>query len=65
MMEPCKCYIRKCIHYTGIVRTGDTEESEIYACRAFPKGIPLEILEGTNKHLVKIKQQENDIVFEK
>ena len=34
-------------------------------CKAFPKGIPYEIAYGKNRHLKPLKNQDNDIVFEK
>jgi len=34
-------------------------------CKAFPKGIPMEIWLGKNKHLKPIKGQGNDLVFKK
>jgi len=33
------------------------------SCKAFPEGIPIEILKGENKHSVPLDEQENDIVF--
>ncbi len=35
-----------------------------FSCTAFPKGIPDEIIQGSNKHTEKLDGQENDIVFE-
>ncbi len=34
------------------------------SCRAFPDGIPQEILLGENDHSEPLPEQENDIVFE-
>lgn len=34
------------------------------ACKAFPKGIPDEIISGDNDHTKPLKGQENNIVFE-
>ena len=36
-----------------------------YKCKAFPKGIPDEILLGENDHSKPLKNQKNDIIFEK
>jgi hypothetical protein len=33
-------------------------------CKAFPKGIPLDIINGKNKHTTPLKNQKNDVVFE-
>jgi hypothetical protein len=35
-----------------------------YTCRAFPDGIPEEILKGENRHSKPLPVQENDIIFE-
>lgn len=35
-----------------------------FTCKAFPKGIPDEILYGDNDHQTPIEGQENSIVFE-
>jgi hypothetical protein len=32
-------------------------------CKAFPKGIPVEILKGENQHQKPTKSQENDVVY--
>lgn len=34
-----------------------------FRCRAFPEGIPDQILTGDNKHQVPVKGQVNDLVF--
>lgn len=34
-------------------------------CKAFPKEIPFEILNGENNHSKPLANQDNDIVFEK
>jgi hypothetical protein len=36
-----------------------------YFCKAFPEGIPEEILTGDNNHSKPLPEQTNDIVFEK
>ena len=44
------------------------EEGLFFNCKAFSDdvgGIPMEILEGKNKHTKPLKDQDNDIVFEK
>ncbi len=33
-------------------------------CKAFPKSVPLRILEGKNKHTKPLPGQGNDIIFE-
>ena len=37
---------------------------EAETCKAFPDGIPEEILMGKNKHKRKLPDQDNDLVFE-
>ena len=59
------CFI--CVHYRGtkLIPIGeDMEDDYQNVCKAFPEGIPFEILIGDNKHLVPIKDQGNDLVFE-
>ena len=44
------------------------DEGLFFNCKAFPDsvgGIPMEILEGENDHSKPLKDQTNDIVFEK
>jgi hypothetical protein len=54
MTETIKLICFNCIHFNGPGGTG---------CKAFPDGIPDQILE-TNKHDKPLKEQENKIVFE-
>jgi hypothetical protein len=39
--------------------------TEVNYCDAFPDGIPDEIAYGRNKHLKPLKNQKNNIVYEK
>jgi len=48
-----------CVNFIG-KRKGET----YLQCKAFPKGIPDDILTGKNDHTKKYPKQENDIVFE-
>jgi hypothetical protein len=59
------CYERGCKNFTGIWQPKKDESQEIPICTAFPRGIPSEILQGTNEHLVPIQGQGNNIVFER
>lgn len=63
MIAPPTCWNRKCKHYQGVKNNGDEMTERVY-CLAFPDGIPDTIAYGTNKHLVPLKVQKNDIVFE-
>jgi len=40
-------------------------KNNVMRCKAFPNGIPNEILIGENKHTKPLKGQKNNIVFEK
>ena len=63
LVEP-NCFKRKCKHFLG-VRSLGTEETERNFCKAFSRIIPREIAYGNNKHLKPLKDQKNNIVFEK
>lgn len=65
MLVPPNCFTRNCKWYTGVIQPDGTEQTEVVACDAFPKGIPEEISYGENNHLKPFPGQENDIVFEK
>ena len=65
MIGPPKCYDRKCIHYLGIYSPNEDEIGQVPHCTAFLYGIPDKILSGKNLHLKPLKDQGNDIVFEK
>ena len=65
MLQEPNCFKRNCKHYTGVIQPDGTEMTETNACKAFPDGIPIEIAYGDNKHLKPLKNQKNDIVYEK
>lgn len=65
MIATPKCYDRHCKFFLGVIQPDGTELSEVNYCKAFPKGIPKEIAYGNNLHVQPIKDQDNDIVFEK
>lgn len=65
MHLPPFCYRRNCKHYIGAKDfTEIAEEDQRLICKAFPDGIPEEIIYGDNLHLIPINGQENKIVFE-
>jgi|APSaa5957512535_1039671.scaffolds.fasta_scaffold1107646_1 hypothetical protein len=69
IFEP-RCGIRHCVHLQGVrdIEGAPEEElggHEVPFCNAFPKGIPAEISFGDNLHLVPLKGQGNEIVFNK
>lgn len=65
MLAEPKCFTRKCVHYWGVLQEDESEESERNHCAAFPNGIPRKIAYGRNKHIRPIRDQDNDIVFER
>lgn len=65
MIGPPICFKRGCKHYQGIAQPDGTELSECPVCRAFPDGIPEEILDGTNDHSEPLPEQTNIITYEK
>jgi hypothetical protein len=65
MLVEAKCYTRHCKYYQGIIQPDGTEMAETNHCKAFPNGIPNEIAYGDNLHDKPLKDQGNDIVFEK
>ena len=64
MLRTPQCWKRRCKHFFGVIQPDGTEMTETNSCKAFPKGIPIEIAYGNNKHTQKHPDQENDIVFE-
>ncbi len=59
------CFERECKHYSGILQPKNNELMEIPICKAFPKGIPEEILNGSNNHSAPLRNQINTIVYER
>lgn len=64
MIDEPRCFSRNCKHFIGVIQPDETELSEKVACKAFPKGIPMEIAYGDNLHKTPLSNQDNDIVFE-
>lgn len=64
LMEP-KCYERACVHFLGALQPDNSEMTEVWNCKAFPKGIPAEIAYGNNQHIKPLPDQKNDIIYEK
>ena len=65
MLSTPRCYERECKNYEGVRRLRNDERSEDNVCLAFPQGIPEKIAYGNNLHFVPLKDQGNDIVFQK
>lgn len=63
IIEP-KCFIRNCKHYIGVFQPDGTEMSERNVCKAYPKGIPVDISYGNDKHLEIRPDQDNTTIFE-
>jgi len=53
--KPVACYLRKCVHYRGIV---GPPEMPTHVCSAFVLGIPDDILVGDNLHTTPVKGDE-------
>ena len=54
-MEASTLVCFSCVHFKALEG----------GCDAFPNGIPEEITSGDNQHAIKLKDQENDIIYEK
>lgn len=68
MLDEPRCFFRKCKHFLGIHYLNskiEEEEDEYLKCKAFPDGIPEEVAYGKNKHKRPLKDQDNDIVYER
>ena len=62
IIEP-NCSKRDCAHLTGVKEISGSDHRPV--CNAFPEGIPDEIAYGSNRHLLPLPDQKNDIVYEK
>lgn len=65
MITGGKCFERKCRHFLGVSKPDGTELTERVICRAYPDGIPADIITGDNLHGKVRDDQYNEIVFEK
>jgi len=65
MLAEPTCWTRECKHYIGVIQPDGTELAETNNCKAFPKHISAEIAYGNNLHSKPLKDQNNDMVFEK
>ncbi len=66
-IAPDKNICQICKHYTGqkyFDGEDGLEGDYLPVCKAFPEGIPDEILEAENKHLKPLPDQGNKVVFE-
>jgi len=79
MLPECNCELRLCKYYRGSriltlatcknpetknIFFSSDEKKEIYYCKAFPDGIPDEIISGENDHSTLMEGQRGEIVFE-
>lgn len=65
MLAEPRCWTRRCVHYLGVIQPDGTELTEDYSCKAFPKGIPIEIAHGDNNHERPLRGQSNNIVYKR
>ena len=63
IIEP-RCSLRRCKHLIGIIQPDGSELSEVCACAAFPRGIPVDIAYGENLHSEVQPGQVGVYVFE-
>ncbi len=64
MIAEPNCHKRKCKHFIGVKSDGLELNERVY-CEAFPDKIPDKIAYGNNKHIIPLKNQENNIVYQK
>lgn len=64
MLAEPNCFKRRCVHFLGILRTNENDETgEWPFCEAYPDGIPEDIAYGNNKHLEPL-EGDHGIQFE-
>ena len=64
MLAEPRCRERACVHFRGVLQGADGELSERVVCAAYPNRIPDDVAYGTELHLVKRDDQDNDVVYE-
>lgn len=57
MQRMSMCF--RCKHFTG-----HNKSKKVYECKAFPEGIPLDVILEKFKHTKKHPQQKGDKVYE-
>ena len=65
MRPVCNCFKRLCKHYKGIKESNNPERAGKRICKAFPEGIPDEILSGRNEHSVSMPGQDKIEIYER
>ena len=65
MFSACSCFKRMCKHFEGIMESNGPERPGKHICKAFPEGIPDEILSGRNEHSVSMPGQDNIEIYER
>jgi hypothetical protein len=65
MLASANCFTRMCKHYGGVKPLEKSDRMVKHVCTAFPQGIPDEIINGANEHLMALSGQKNGIIFER
>ena len=66
MLQPPRCWERKCKWFKGVRQPDETEAGGEYVyCEAFPESIPKEIAYGDDPHDEVKPGQVGDYVYEK
>lgn len=59
--EPEWCWT--CRHFRGVEQPDGTEMSETVVCEAYPRGIPIRIAYGTERHAEVQEDQVGQLVY--
>ncbi len=65
MLTACSCFKRMCKHYEGILESDNPKRDGKHVCKAFPNGIPEDIVTGKNEHSAIVPLQNNNEIYER